>query len=154
MSTISSVSPGANVTTAADLAPTASRIPQKTLGQDDFMRLLAVQYQMQDPMKPMEDTAFIAQTAQFAALEQSTALGRQFAELRADQQRASANSYLGLRVTVDGGGGEIVSGFVSAVATEAGEPRLVVGDRQFALGAVRLTDRTGVTPASSSLFLS
>ncbi len=146
MSTISAVQSGATPYPSADDAAPA-RIPQKTLGQDDFMRLLAVQYQMQDPMKPMEDTAFIAQTAQFAALEQSTGMNRQLADLLADQQRVSANSYLGLNVQVDGGKGEIVSGVVSAVSTQGTEPRLVIGQRDFSVGSVLLTDRFGPSVA-------
>jgi len=42
------------------------------LGQDAFLQLLVTQLQSQDPLKPMEDTAFIAQLAQFASLEKLT----------------------------------------------------------------------------------
>lgn len=123
----------------------ATRVPQKVLGQDDFMKLLAVQFQMQDPMKPIEDTAFIAQSAQFASLEQSTAMNRQLAELRTEQQRAIANSYLGLRVTVDAGAGETVTGTVSRIALEAGEPRLTIDNRSFSLAAVLVAERAAVS---------
>lgn len=40
------------------------------LGRDDFMKLLVTKLENQDPLKPMEDEDFIAQLAQFAALEQ------------------------------------------------------------------------------------
>ena len=90
MSTISALSSGrasafsvAGDSTAAS-APAASRIPQKTLGQDDFLKLLAKQFQTQDPMKPMEDTAFIAQMAQFSSLEQSKTMATDMAALRSE----------------------------------------------------------------------
>lgn len=40
------------------------------LGRDAFMQLLTTQLANQDPLKPMDDTAFIAQLAQFSSLEQ------------------------------------------------------------------------------------
>src|SRR5437763_16818854 len=103
MSSVSSVSSGSSASSILGTSDTPTRVPQKTLGRDDFMKLLAVQFQMQDPMKPMEDTAFIAQTAQFSALEQSTTMADQLTQMRGDQQKTVANSYLGHRVTVDAG---------------------------------------------------
>ncbi|GMV50180.1 hypothetical protein FBQ96_05605 [Nitrospirales bacterium NOB] len=46
----------------------------KPLGQDDFLKLLMTQLQHQDPLKPVDDQAFIAQTAQFSQLEQMSKL--------------------------------------------------------------------------------
>ncbi|MGC4085794.1 MAG: flagellar hook capping FlgD N-terminal domain-containing protein [Vicinamibacterales bacterium] len=43
---------------------------KNTLGKDAFLNLLVTQLQHQDPTKPMDDTAFLAQLAQFSSLEQ------------------------------------------------------------------------------------
>ncbi len=43
---------------------------QQTLGKDDFLQLLVVKMQNQDPLSPMADEDFIAQLAQFSSLEQ------------------------------------------------------------------------------------
>lgn len=40
------------------------------LGQDDFLKLLAVQMQNQNPLDPVDDKSFIAQLAQISSLEQ------------------------------------------------------------------------------------
>jgi flagellar hook assembly protein FlgD len=46
----------------------------KAMGQDEFLKLLVTQLQHQDPMNPIENQDFIAQTAQFTQLEQLTKL--------------------------------------------------------------------------------
>jgi flagellar basal-body rod modification protein FlgD len=134
MASISSISSGANA--AAGVADPALRLPQKMLGQQDFMKLLAVQFQMQDPMKPMEDTAFIAQTAQFAALENSAAMSSELTRLREEQQRVVANSYLGHQVTVALADGKSATGGVAAVENEASGPKLVINGEKYALSSV------------------
>lgn len=123
----------------------ASRIPQKTLGQDDFLKLLAKQFQTQDPMKPMEDTAFIAQMAQFSSLEQAKSMTTDMAALRADQQQVVANSYLGHRVTVDAGKGATATGDVTAVDTRGTDPQIVINGVLYPLSAVLLVEPGAVT---------
>jgi len=135
MSTITALSPAPGLASATASAP-ASRAPQKVLGQNDFLKLLATQYQTQDPMKPMEDTAFIAQMAQFTALEQSGALAETMAVMRTDQLRATANSYLGHRVVVDAGEGLTTVGDVEAIDAGGSQPQLVINGTTYPLSAV------------------
>src|SRR5512138_1042562 len=40
------------------------------LGKNEFLKILTVQLANQDPTKPMDSNAFVAQLAQFSALEQ------------------------------------------------------------------------------------
>lgn len=59
-----------NTTTASK--PTSNG--PKPLGQDEFLKLLVTQLQHQDPLSPLENQDFIAQTAQFTQLEQLSKL--------------------------------------------------------------------------------
>jgi flagellar basal-body rod modification protein FlgD len=122
-----SVSNGANTV--------ASRIPKKTLGQDDFLKLLTVQLAKQDPMKPMEDTAFMAQMAQFSALEQSSQMSKDIAGLRGDFAQQYATGMLGRTVTVNTDDGEVV-GTVDAVSSSGGETRVSIGGSLYNLSQV------------------
>lgn len=47
-----------------------TREPKNDLGKDAFMQLLVTQLRYQDPLNPMDNQAFMAQMAQFSALEQ------------------------------------------------------------------------------------
>jgi flagellar basal-body rod modification protein FlgD len=71
---------------------------QDELGKDDFLLLLTTQMRYQDPMSPMDNTQFVAQMAQFRALESSnniekaiTNLGTSFKDT-VEAQKNSANS--------------------------------------------------------------
>ena len=125
------------------------RVAKKTLGSEDFMKLLAVQFQSQDPMKPMDDTAFIAQTAQFSSLQQTTSLVQQMTQLATAQNLATANSYLGRQVTVDLGQGKTDVGNVSGVDASNSAPMIMVNGQAYPLSAVLYVEPGAVsTPAS------
>jgi len=120
-----------------------TRTPVQTLGQDDFLQLLVAQMSQQDPMNPMKDSEFIAQMAQFSALEQSKAMQQDMSSLR-------ASAMLGETVTVrlkDENGQEIgsVTDVVSQVLIEKNVPKLLVDGRRFVLGDLISVQRTPQT---------
>ena len=61
-----------NRSTPSTATPTSDG--PKAMGQDDFLKLLVTQLQHQDPLNPIENEDFIAQTAQFTQLEQLSKL--------------------------------------------------------------------------------
>ncbi|GAB3504966.1 flagellar hook assembly protein FlgD [Pseudoxanthomonas daejeonensis] len=48
---------------------TSTKKKEESLGQADFLRLMTEQLQHQDPLKPMENSAFLGQLAQFSTVQ-------------------------------------------------------------------------------------
>ncbi len=114
-------------------APAAGRLPAQTLNQDDFLKLLIAQLTTQDPLSPKKDTDFIAQMAQFSALEQSKSMQSNLAQLRADQELLKANALIGRTVDIQSGDGEAARGVVSAVEVRTGTPAVIVNGQAYSL---------------------
>ena len=102
------------------------------LTQEDFLKLLTVQLQHQDPLKPMEDAQFMGQMAQFASLEQTKELTTTVSNLSASLGFSSAQQFLGKNVTVTNTDGTEVKGTVSGVVMDAGAPKVLVNDKTYA----------------------
>ena len=109
-----------NGTSAADLSK-------------NFLKMLTVQLQNQDPMNPMKDTEFIAQMANFSSLEQMRGLSQSFTNYSNSQQMATAPLYLGCEVTVkdtSAANGEI-KGKVESVTVKDGAPALMINGKTY-----------------------
>lgn len=63
--------------------PTAA--PTTAAPKDEFLKLLVAQLSHQDPMQPQDGSAFVAQLAQFASLEQAAETNQRLADLQAGQ---------------------------------------------------------------------
>jgi flagellar basal-body rod modification protein FlgD len=128
---------------------TAARVPQRSLGQEDFLKLLSVQFKSQDPMKPMEDTAFIAQMAQFSSLQQSQSMTQQMTQMRANQDLITASNYIGRQVTVDLGEDGVVKGNVTGVEIAEGVPRISIAGKTYSLSSVLYVEPGASAPAAA-----
>jgi flagellar basal-body rod modification protein FlgD len=113
-----------------------SPVPQKVLNQDDFLKLLIAQMTSQDPMKPVSNTDFVAQMAQFTSLEQSRSMGSNISALLTQQEILQANGMIGRDVALQREDETIVQGTVSAVQIVEGTPMIIVNGESYNLNQV------------------
>lgn len=138
--------PSTSYSNIATASSSVARAPKKALGQEDFLKLLATQFQQQDPMKPMDDTAFIAQMAQFSSLEQTSTMVADLTQMRADQSLLTGSSYIGRNVTVDDGSGNSVSGLVTSLNNDpTNGVTLTIAGKSYPLTSVRRVEPAGPT---------
>ena len=112
------------------------------MDMNDFFNLLVAQMTNQDMMNPTNDTEFIAQMAQFSALQ-----GVQ--TIQEYQLSAYATSYVGKTVTIahadDNGSLKTVEGVVERVTFYDGKPQVLVGGKAYELHTVmEVIDPTAV----------
>jgi flagellar basal-body rod modification protein FlgD len=97
------------------------------LGKDDFLKLLITQVQNQDPMNPQSDTDFIAQMAQFSALEQMQNLNTSFSY---SMGFSMLGKYISAEITDDEGNVSYVNGLVESVRMSSGKVVAMVNGKE------------------------
>ena len=83
------------------------------LGKDDFLNLLVAQLQNQDPLNPMDSTAFTSQLAEFSSLEQLSNVNENLEYLQMYQasiNNAQAVSFIGKNIDALGNSIQLESG--------------------------------------------
>ena len=56
--------------------PSSGVFPGDETGKETFLQLLVAQIQNQDPLNPLDPTAFVSQLAEFSSLEQLLEIGK------------------------------------------------------------------------------
>lgn len=133
---VSSTSTSKELTTALDdlsINKTEKEVKYRgstELGKDEFLKLLVCQLQNQDPLNPQDDTQFIAQLAQFSALEQMT-------NMNATMTSTSAYSLVGKEVIVQTkdstGAYKEIRGTVDYVEMKNGEAKLAIDGNTYSI---------------------
>lgn len=98
---------------------------QQTLGMQDFLKILLTQLTYQDPLKPMDNQEFMAQMAQFTALEQAQRMNDKFDLLIANQAALQSVGLIGRTVDVTTNSGN-VTGTVTSLSLQGDQPKLSV----------------------------
>jgi flagellar basal-body rod modification protein FlgD len=97
-----------------------------SLGIQDFLRIFTAQLNNQDPLKPMDNQEFIAQLAQFTALEQTQEMNQKLDSLLSIQAATQSIGLIGRTVDVQTASGTTTTGTVSALSFASGEPRMTI----------------------------
>ncbi len=101
------ISPTSGSSTAASAAATATAAAaatQQTLGENDFLTMMMAQLQNQDPLNPMDNSAFVAQLAQFSQVSGIQNLNTTMSSLSSNMtsnQALQASSLIGKQVYVN-----------------------------------------------------
>ncbi len=83
------------------------------LGKDEFLKLLAVQLEYQDPLDPLKNTDFIAQMAQFSTLEGITNMSSNMETMSSslvNMKNLNVAGLIGKEVKLPGSGLELAEG--------------------------------------------
>jgi flagellar basal-body rod modification protein FlgD len=96
-----------------------------TISLQEFMNLLAKQIQFQDPSKPVDNQQFMAQMAQFAALEQQRETNQRL-DVLTTVSSAPSVGLLGKQVAYTNSQGQGRIGTVQAIALNSGVATLTV----------------------------
>lgn len=95
------------------------------LGMQDFLKILLTQLTYQDPLKPMDNQQFMAQMAQFTALQQTQQLNTRMDQLISTQASLQSVGLIGKTVDVQASG-STVTGTVTALSLSGDTPQLTI----------------------------
>ncbi|RNL80243.1 flagellar hook capping FlgD N-terminal domain-containing protein [Nocardioides marmorisolisilvae] len=95
--------------------------------KDMFLQLLVAQMRYQDPMNPTDSSQFLAQSAQFTALEKMQDVADKTAQLFQAQVSFGASGFIGKTVTWPDSDGNTQTGTVHGVTFGKDGPMLDVG---------------------------
>lgn len=114
-----------------------------------FLQLLVAQMRYQDPMNPTDSSQFLAQSAQFTALEKMQEVADQTAALFSAQMAFGASGLIGKQVSWTDADGATQTGSVSGVTFGVTGPVLDIDGHDVPIAdVVSVTD--GTTPTTSA----
>jgi flagellar basal-body rod modification protein FlgD len=112
-------------TTAVTPASTVSNAATN-LSLNDLLQVLLTELTHQDPLKPVDDTAFMGQIAQFASLESTEEVKQGVQQLLTLQALNQSVGLIGRNVTASTQAGTTVSGTVIALTVSNGVPQMTI----------------------------
>jgi flagellar basal-body rod modification protein FlgD len=108
-----------------------TQLAGKSMGRDDFLKLLIAQLQNQDPLKPLDNQEFAAQLATFNSLDQLIGINQKLDGMQSQQGilgQLGAVSLIGKEIVADGNQISLTAGTPAAAnyALAANAARVVI----------------------------
>ncbi len=106
-----------------------SQTTTENLGKDEFLKLLTVQLSHQDPLKPMSNTEFISQMAEFSALEQMKNVNNSVEKLQAEFGKLANMNLVGKKVSFANYQGEYRTGVIEKISLTQNQEVVINGQK-------------------------
>lgn len=104
---------------------------QSTVSKDGFLKILAAQLQNQDPLNAKDNSEYVAQMAQFSALEQMQNLNETMGQLLVSQKFQEGNLMIGKIAKISLGDNQFIEGEVTSVKFSGSQINIVVEDKEY-----------------------
>ena len=105
---------------------------------DEFLQLFLTQLNFQDPLEPVDNREFLAQLAQFSSVEISNRINENVSELLDVSAVSQVIGLIGKDVEVlQSGAAGIITGQVTAVRFDGGDPLLTISSSGVPIVGVR-----------------
>src|SRR5258708_29562786 len=134
---VTGTAPSSYFNTSPSTSTSTTGTGKSTLSEQDFLQLISTQLKNQDPLKPLDDSAYMAQMAQISTLHATTHLASDMSSVKAIQTNTTAASYLGRQVTLLDSKGATVVGPVMAVDTSGTDPQISVNGTLYPLADIQ-----------------
>lgn len=104
---------------------------------EDFINMMIVELQNQDPLNPMDNAQILQQISQIQSVETTQRLSDTLSAVLLGQNLSSASLLIGMEVRGMTDVGKEVAGTVDRVSIEGSVPWLVVGEDRLRLSGLR-----------------
>lgn len=108
------------------ITPTTSLNSASGLDLNDLLKVLLTELTNQDPLKPVDNTEFMAQIAQFASLDSTQQMSQDIQQLVSLQAITQTVGLIGRTVSALDGSGNTINGQVTALSLDNGVPQMTI----------------------------
>ncbi|KUR69896.1 flagellar hook capping protein [Novosphingobium fuchskuhlense] len=95
------------------------------LSFESLLKIILTQLTYQDPLKPVDNFEFVSQLAQFSQIQQGQTMNDRLQSLVSAQSTLQASGLLGKTIDIPSGNA-VISGTVTAVTLQNGDPLLTI----------------------------